>query len=338
LSQTPPNKSPQAIRFKTPEAHVEFKDMIRGTLSFDAALFGDMVIAKSLDQVLYNFAVVVDDYEMRISHVIRGEDHISNTPKQILFMKALGFKEPLYAHLPLLLGPDRSKLSKRTAEASFLSYKDLGYLPEAMVNFLAFLGWHPKGDKEVLTPDELIKEFDIKRVQKAGAICNFEKLDWFNSQHIRRIPIVELGKMLQPLLETNHITADEGFLLKVLTVERERMTTLNDFIDNARFFFELPTYSATLLVWNNQPIAQIKSVLTTIVTYIEPLPMINEEKMREALAPLIEAEGRGAVFWPLRVALSGQAASPDPIVIGEVLGKEETLRRLAAALQKIDAI
>ncbi|HUC31179.1 MAG TPA: glutamate--tRNA ligase, partial [Candidatus Paceibacterota bacterium] len=185
IAAPPEGKSPEVIRFKVPEIKVEFKDLVRGKVVFDAALFGDMIIAKDLDTPLYNFAVVVDDELMKISHVIRAEDHLSNTPKQILMQRALGFAEPIYAHIPLILNADRSKMSKRFTDVALMNYRDRGYVPEAMINFLAFLGWHPKGDKEVLSRKELIAEFDIDRVQQSGAIFNEEKLDWLNREHIK---------------------------------------------------------------------------------------------------------------------------------------------------------
>ena len=204
LTSPPAGKNPNVIRFMTPETKVEFKDIIRGKVSFDAGLFGDIVIAKDLETPLYNFVVVVDDEEMKISHVIRGEDHISNTPKQILFQKALGFTEPEYAHLPLILNPDRSKMSKRFADTAVLDYKDRGYAPEAMINFLALLGWHPTHDKEIFSLEELVKEFDLKRVQKGGAIFNQEKLDWLQKEHMKQVPTDELVRRIEPLLRKEY--------------------------------------------------------------------------------------------------------------------------------------
>ncbi|MEK7174396.1 MAG: glutamate--tRNA ligase, partial [Patescibacteria group bacterium] len=170
LTSPPVGKKPETIRFRIPETVVKFHDLIRGDVSFDASLFGDIVIAKDLDNPLYNFAVVVDDELMHISHVIRGEEHLSNTPKQILFQKALGFRAPEYAHFPLILNPDRSKMSKRYGETTLSGYRDTGYLPEAMVNFFLLQGWHPKDNREVMTPHEAAELFEFKDVQKTGAV------------------------------------------------------------------------------------------------------------------------------------------------------------------------
>ena len=173
------------IRFKVANKKIKFKDLIRGEIEFDANLLGDIVIAKSLDNPLYHFAVVIDDFEMQISHVIRGEDHLSNTPKQILIQEALGFYRPIYAHLPLMLDPGRGKLSKRQGDVALSDYHEQGYLPEALVNFMAFLGWNPGTEKEIFSLKDLIKEFSIEKVQKAGAMFNIQRLDYINSLYIR---------------------------------------------------------------------------------------------------------------------------------------------------------
>ena len=223
------------IRFKTPETVVEFNDLIRGKIKFDSSLIGDIVIAKNLKSPLFNFAVVVDDFEMKINYVIRGEDHLSNTPKQILLQKAMGFDEVKYAHLPLILAPDRSKLSKRFLETSLNDYKDQGYLPEAIVNFLILLGWHPKGDKEILEIKEITEEFNLKNIQKAGAIFNAEKLDWLNSQYIKKIPTEKLAEYLKNFVPAEWLENKELFL-RALKTQKERMKKLADFRELANFF------------------------------------------------------------------------------------------------------
>ncbi|MBC7074377.1 glutamate--tRNA ligase, partial [Candidatus Parcubacteria bacterium] len=178
-------KKESVIRLKVEPQKVVFFDLIRGKIEVEAELLGDFVIAKSLTEPLYNFACVVDDYEMKITHVIRGEEHISNTPKQILIQKALGFPQPQYAHLPLILAPDRSKLSKRHGAVSVWEYKKMGYLPEALLNFLAFLGWNPGTNREIYSLSALIKDFSLERIQKSGAVFNQKKLDFLNGFYIR---------------------------------------------------------------------------------------------------------------------------------------------------------
>ena len=340
LTKPPTGKKPEVIRFRIPETEVGFADLIRGHVSFDAALFGDVVIAKNLDSPLYNFAVVVDDELMKISHVIRGEEHISNTPKQILFQQALGFGEPAYGHLPLILAENRSKLSKRYAETSILQYRADGYLPEAIINFLAFLGWHPKDDHEILTLEELISEFDLKRIQKAGAVFNPEKLDWLNAQHIKKLDTASILERLAPFLKEKGIDATPEFLGKVVETERERMKTLADFLTLADFFFKLPDYDAKLLIWKNEPVSKIKDAFRKTVSILrEGDPRdFGKEALSGLLTGLVNEYGKGVVFWPLRVAVSGKSASPGPLAIMEILGKDETMRRLAIALDTMDSL
>lgn len=332
-----PDKPAQVIRFRVAEAPVEFKDTIRGSVTFDAGLFGDIAIAKNLRTPLYNFAVVIDDYEMEISHVIRGEDHISNTPKQILLQKALGFPTPHYAHLPLILAPNRSKLSKRYAETSLLLYRDQGYLPEALVNFIAYLGWHPKDDKEILDADGLVEEFDIRRVQKGGAVFNEEKLDWLNAQYIKQSSDEDLAGKLAPFLAEKNWGSDKGRLLKVIALQKERMVKLSDFIGLADFFFDLPDYAPELLVWQKETKEKALENLLAVSDALHDAKTgtLDTESAQELLMPLAEARGRGGVLWPLRVALSGKAASPNPFEILGVLGRDEAMRRITVAIQKL---
>jgi len=338
LEKPPLGRMPQVIRFKTPGTQVEFKDTIRGKISFDAALFGDLVIAKDLENPLYNFAAVVDDALMEISHVIRGEEHLPNTPKQILIQKALGLDEPEYAHLPLILNPDRSKMSKRFADTALAEYEKQGYLPGALINFLALLGWHPKNDKEVFTLPELVKEFDLRRVQKAGAIFNLEKLNWLEKEHLRSLRTDEIVARIEPLLKERQIKYSKNLLKKIVEIERPRLTTMNEFLNLAGFFFRLPDYEVGLLSWNSEPLPKAKTTLSEVLEKIDSIKVEtpNRENLTEALSGLIAEKGRGVVLWPLRVALSGQAASPDPFDIIEALGRTEAVRRIKTAVEKID--
>jgi glutamyl-tRNA synthetase len=191
---------PSVIRFKSPIKKIEFEDLIRGKIEFDSSLIGDFVIAKNLYSPLYNFACVIDDFEMKISHVIRGEDHLSNTPKQILIQQALEFPTPKYAHLPLILGPDRSKLSKRHGVVSISEYKKEGFLPEALVNFIAFLGWHPGTERYIYSMAALIKDFSLEKIQKGGAIFNLRRLEFLNGFYIRQKSVEKLTELCLPYL------------------------------------------------------------------------------------------------------------------------------------------
>lgn len=335
------SQAPELIRFRMPETSVSFKDMIRGKITFDAALFGDIAIAKNLRAPLYNFAAVVDDHEMRISHVIRGEDHIPNTPKQLLLQDALGFAHPEYGHLPLILSADRSKMSKRYAETSLLAYRDGGYLPEAMFNFMALMGWHPKAeDREIYSREELILVFDIKRVQKAGAIFNPEKLDWLNAQYIRTLADAELAEHLRPLLAARGLEWSNILLTKAVAIEKLRAKTLADIITNSELYFSLPDYDAKLLVWQSASFADIREHLARLLEMLQNAPEkeFTVPALTAKLMPYAEEKGRGAVLWPFRVALSGRQASPGPFELAAALGKEETLRRLGLALQKLGLV
>ncbi|MEK7590457.1 MAG: glutamate--tRNA ligase [Patescibacteria group bacterium] len=324
-SRTKTKEKPQVIRFKVPETRVAFKDLIRGEISFDTSLIGDIAIAKDPRTPLYNFAVVIDDYEMQISHVIRGEDHIANTPKQILIQKALNFPHPHYGHLPLILDPDRSKMSKRYSATSIGEYRKEGYLPEAMVNFMAFLGWHPKDEKELMTADELVKEFDLERIQKGGAVFNIEKLNWINSQYIKNLSNEELLQRIKDFGFAVKKISDAQ-LAKIAGITKERMKKLSDFSELADFFFELPDYSSELLIWKETPRETIKENLEAILKLAPDSGKIMK---------LAEEKGRGEILWPLRAALSGKMASPGPLEIMDILGEKESAKRIKTAIKKL---
>lgn len=311
-------RAPQVIRFKTSAKKISFKDIVRGEIAFDAADFGDFIIAKKETLPLYNLAAAIDDAETKISHIIRGEDHIVNTPKQILIQEALDFPRPHYAHLPLILDPKRAKLSKRSSATAVAEYRAAGYLTEALINFLALLGFHPQDDKEILSREELLEKFELQRVQKAGAVFNQEKLNWLNAQYLKKLTTEELLKKLN--LEPSEKNK------KTLALLRGRLKTLNDFRPLAAFLYELPDYPEELLSWNGATPGQT----------LEKLQLIREavREDRDIMA-LAEKEGRGEILWPLRAALSGQKSSPGPLEIMDVLGKEETLRRLEIAIKKV---
>lgn len=308
---------PHIIRFKVPNVKIAFKDLIRGEIEFDAGLIGDIAIAKNINTPLYNFAVVVDDYETAISHVIRGEDHIANTPKQILLQKALKFPQPKYAHLPLILNPDKSKLSKRHAPVSINEYRKQGYLPEAMINFLAFLGWHPEQEEYILSRQKLIETFSLDRVQKSGAVFDKKKLDWINSQYIKKMSDDELATLLN--VENK----------KIIQLIKDRIKKLSDFYELAGFFTKLPDYDADLLIWKK---TSKEDTLRNLKDLVEIIKKGGGEK---EIMDLAKKRGNGEVLWPMRAALSGMKASPGPIEIMDVLGREETIRRLLIAIDKL---
>ncbi|MBX4206287.1 glutamate--tRNA ligase [Candidatus Parcubacteria bacterium] len=289
----------EVIRFKNPNKKISFEDEIRGTIEFDTTDLGDFVVAKSESEPLYHLAVVVDDHEMGITHVIRGEDHISNTPRQILIQEAIGAARPVYAHVPLILAPDRTKLSKRKhGEVVWVdTYKTAGYLPEAMVNYLALLGWNPGTEEEIFTMEELIKQFDLKKIQKGGAIFDQKKLDWVNKEHIKRLPAEEQRKLLLKLIKNEPYMVGE------------------------------PTLDAEKIAWK-------KSTKEEAITHLEEAKKIIASSGN--LMAYAEREGKGNVLWPLRYALTGAEASPDPLTLLEILGQEKSLKRIEHAIMVLN--
>lgn len=335
-------------RFKmpVPAREVTFHDLIRGDITVNTETIEDLVIAKMTGEPLYNFAVVVDDYEMKITHVIRGEDHIPNTPKQLMIIEALGAPKPLYAHLPLILGLDRSKLSKRHGAVSVIDYLNDGFLPEAIVNFIALLGFSPKGDRELLSLDELVEEFSLERVQKAGAIFNIQKLEWFNNHYIREKDPDELTKLAVPYFKKAGLIEgrDTEFpkLKKIIELEQERVKKLSELPSMASFFFKKPEpYDPKLLVWKTKTLEDTRKRLEEIKKAVEGLSSdsFTPDDVHDTLDKLVKPEeGRGPVFLPFRVALSGREHSPPPSPTAAILGKEETIKRISNAISLLTTL
>jgi glutamyl-tRNA synthetase len=326
------------IRFRNPNKKISFNDLIRGDIQFDTTELEDFVIAKDLETPLFHFTVVVDDAEMKITHIIRGEDHISNTPRQMLIQEALGFKPPLYAHMPLMLGPDRTKLSKRHGAVSVNSYREQGYLAEALINFLALIGWNPGTDKEIYVLEELIREFSIKRIQKSAAIFNIERLDWFNCHYIKQMDEKELADLLLDYLpEDLKSKAEKKYVqwIKIVALEKERITKLPDIKEGIACFFEKPEFCKEMLLWKQgKDFGAVKKHLEKIIEMLNAMDEKNfmSQNIKEAVWNYAEEQGRGNVLWPFRVALTGLEKSPDPFIISEILGKNETIKRLQNAI------
>lgn len=352
---------PAVIRFKIPREtsneQITFSDKVRDQLHFFVGLLGDFSIAKSLDVPLYNFAVVIDDYEMRISDIIRGEDHIPNTPKQLLIAEALGWAKEnedgigdmqgpwQYAHLPLILGPDRSKLSKRHGATSINEYKEQGYLPEALVNFIALLGWNPGTDQEIFSMEKLINEFSLERVQRSGAIFDFTKLNWMNGEYIRRKSARELAELCLPYLTgflQSPIPNDKfsiEYIEKIITLEQPRLKKLSEIGERAEYFFREPDYPAELLRWKGMPDQEVRNSLERSQKMLAETAAKDfmPEKLQNNFFLAIGTGDKGVLLWPLRVALTGRKASPGPFEILAILGKDRGLRRIERALSKIPA-
>lgn len=330
------------IRFRMPAKKIKFKDLIRGFVEFDGDLIGDFVIAKNINEPLYNLAVVIDDYEMGISHIIRGEDILSSTPKQIAILEALGVGQaPYFAHLPLILNPDRSKMSKRHFATAVDDYKKQGYLPEAMINFVALLGWNPGNNQEIFSLAELEEIFDLAKVQKSGAVFNIEKLNWFNSYYIKQKTGKELAELCRPYWQESGLIkhdVDIEWLSKVAKLFQERLKTLGEICEISGFIFvDLPEYSKELLKWKNSDWEVIKDNLEFARNFLAKIDEkeFTSSNFNEIMMPEVKNRGVGETLWPLRVALSGLEASPGPFDILEVLGKEKSLKRIDFAISKI---
>ncbi len=338
-------KNVQVVRLRNPNIQITFDDEIRGEITFDTTELGDFVIARSLDDALYHFTVVVDDHEMGVTHVIRGEDHISNTPRQILIQEAIGAERPIYAHLPLLLGADRSKLSKRHGPTQLASYRAEGYLKEALINYLAFLGWNPGTDKELFTLPELEKIFDLGGVQKGGAIFDVEKLKWFNKEHLKQLDTEKYIEMVTERIP-ERVRALEQFsderLIKLIPIIYERISVgyeITDFGEAGEydFAFAQPTHDPELIKWKND--AEPKVTLPRLQKLAEILSTIPEnvdsDTVKFYLWDYAVEVGKGEVLWPLRVALTGKERSPDPFTVVSIIGSAEAYRRVRTACDTI---
>lgn len=331
----------KVIRFKNPNVTIPFADLVRGEVTFDTTELGDFVIARTHDLPLYHLAVVIDDADMGVTHVIRGEDHISNTPRQILLLEAMGFERPAYAHIPLILAPDRSKMSKRHGAVSINEYRAQGFIPEAILNYLALLGWNPGGEQEIFTLEELIKEFTLERVHKAGAVFDIEKLKWFNQEHLKMLSALEYEAKLQEFLERHGEKAPD-YLIDIVPELRNRAQTLGEAAEALRIgefnFMERDiTIDPLLLVQGAKVDAEaIKSNLQKVKELLADSPeAISEQEAKDKIFAYATEVGRAGVLWPLRVALSGKEKSPDPFVLMSLLGKDVTLARIDQALQML---
>lgn len=325
------------IRMNIPEDKViTFTDEVYGTISAPGHSLDDQVLMKSDGFPTYHLAVVVDDHLMKITHVVRGEDWIPSAPKHVLLYEYFGWDMPKFVHLPNLLGDNKKKLSKRQGDVSVEDFIQKGYLPEAIVNFIAYLGWHPKEDKEVMSLSEIIEEFDVARVQKAGAVFNREKLDWLNSYYIKHLDDDVFRERVRPFLPA-------GWELNspMIVSAKERARVLGEVKDIISLFFELPDYEPSLLCWKEMTAETALLNLKDMCAFFEALPgeEIDEKTCESAIFAHIETynKKRGEVLWPLRVALSGQKNSPSPFIIAAGLGRKRTIERIRYAIEKLEA-
>ena len=333
------NEEVTVVRLRNPNTTITFTDIIRGDITFDTSELGDFVIARAIDDPLYHLTVVVDDAHMGVTHVLRGDDHITNTPRQILIQEALGIPRPVYAHLPLILAQDRSKLSKRNGAVAIKDYQEMGMLPEAMVNYLALLGWNPGTEQEIFTLDELVSAFDITKVQKGGAVFDLEKLAWMNGCHLQKRPASEqIEYVTRALTERSTVTPlDQERIARLTPTILERYHTQTAIREAAvagewEYLFSHPQPTPEHLQWKKDPTPDAALPrLRHLLKLIPDVDFSNPEAIKTALFPYAEEVGRGEVLWPFRVALSGQERSPDPFTLAYVLGKETTIERLNRA-------
>jgi len=327
------------------EGITKYTDLIRGEIEFKNELLDDQILMKSDGYPTYNFANVIDDHLMNISHVLRGEEYISSTPKYIQLYQNFNWEVPEFAHLPLLLNPDKTKLSKRQGDVAVEDYIKNGYLKEAIINFVALLGWNlgEGSTQEIFSIKELEKFFDLSRVHKAGAVFDLQKLDWLNAQYIKKLSINELfQKSLEFFaqkdfyLNASEEKRSEGYVKKVLTVEQERLVKLSEVGESNKFLFIDIDYGKALLRWKDMPDEALRESLKKSKTVLENIDE-NDWEIKNIEEKLFAAAGdkKGDLLWPLRASLSGEQKSPSPMQLAWILGKQESLRRLENALIKV---
>lgn len=321
-----------SIRFKVDAKELIFNDLVKGELKFDTGLIGDFAIMKSNGTPTYNFAVVIDDMLMKISHVIRGEDHISNTPKQILIYEALGAPVPKFGHLGMILAPDRSKLSKRHGATAVSDFIKEGYLTEALLNFVALLGWAPSDGVEIKNVDEIAADFRINEVSSSNSIFEYEKLNWMNGQYIKHMDISKLTDLAIPFLNMYDLNKYSRKQLEhIIEVTREPITLLKDLVNDTQYFFEEPKYDEVEEILKGDV---AKLVLPKFKNNVETYDFNNEEDIHDKLADLRTyfKENHGfkpkETMWAIRSALTGRTRGADMVATIQILGKDEVLKRL----------
>jgi glutamyl-tRNA synthetase len=350
-------KLPRAIRFRVPPGETTFHDLVHGDITFDNAHIEDFVALRSDGHPTYHLSVVADDIDMAITHVVRGDDHISNTPKQVLLYRAFGKPLPAFAHVPLILGPDKRRLSKRHGATSVTEYSRQGYLPEAMINFLALLGWSPGNDQEMFTRDELVAAFSLEGISSSNAVFNPEKLEWFSAQHIARMPAAELVRRIEPRLREAGLwpaawspppserwspgsldpgKADAGlaWLAQLVELLRPRAKRLTDFVEKGRpFLVDEVEYDAAA-VKKHLSSAEALAHLAAVRDTCAAAETFTAAALESAIRSLADTRGvkAGVLIHPTRVAVVGRAESPGIFEVLELLGRDRALARMSAAL------
>jgi glutamyl-tRNA synthetase len=337
--------APRAVRFLVPEGETVFEDVVHGRIRFDNTNIEDFVVLRSDRQPTYHLSVVGDDIEMEITHVVRGDDHISNTPKQVLLYQAFGRPVPAFAHVPLILGTDKKRLSKRHGATSVTEYQRMGYLPEAMVNFLALLGWSPGDDREVLSRRELIESFSLENISGGNAVFNPEKLDWMNQQYINGLTAGELADRVQPFVREAGLWREEfagslrSWYLQLVELFRSRLTRLTAFAAEARPFLADTVDFDEAAVKKHLARPELQAPLQALVHAFQTMPEFEPVGLESTLRATAEQHGTkaGPLIHATRVAVVGRAASPGLFEVLALLGRDRTVARLTAALPFADA-
>jgi len=340
---SPEGKVSDLIRFRNPGGVVTFDDLVRGTISTDVTDLKDFIIAKNIDEPLFHLAVVVDDGAMGVTHIVRGDDHIANTPRHILIQRALGIPEPRYAHLPMVLATDRSKLSKRRGAKALTEYRSMGYFPEAVFNFLSLIGWNPGTEQEIFSKEELIELFNFSGIQHHGAIFNEEKLQWFNREYLHQKSASEFAEYATPILKDalseRGITSMDATIERLMPILRERINISDDirFMTSAGefdYYFQKPTIDPARLPFKDtSPTDTVKYLQHVREVFVKSSEdhFTEPEKIKALIWDYATEVGRGSVLWPLRYALTGAERSPDPFTVISIIGLPETIARISAA-------
>lgn len=332
------------VRLKVPkEGKTTVHDIIRGDVEFDNSTFDDFIIMKSDNMPTYNFATVIDDYDLKISHIIRGEEHLSNTPKQILIYDALGFEKPSFAHVSMILAPDRSKLSKRHGATSVQEFRDLGYLPEAIINYITLLGWIPSDGEEVFSTEKSISEFTLDRVSKNPAIYDTKKLTWLNGIYIRDCDIDRLTKEVIPFLINKGLIGDNydyDYIKKVVSAVREREKTLNEIAEAMSYYFNDEfdyDEKGVKKYFEKDGVDNILKEAIEVLDKVDDFNLVETEKAYRDLIEKLDIKS-GDLFHPTRLAISGRTFGPGLFDIMELLGKKKTIERIKKAIKYIENI
>lgn len=326
------NADSKVIRLNIPEeGSIVVEDVVRGKIEFQLAELDDQILVKSDGFPTYHLANVVDDHAAGITYVIRGEEWIPSTPKHVLLYQAFGWQAPQFAHLSLFINKGGGKLSKREGAKSVLAYKDAGYLPEAVVNFIALLGWNPKTEQEVFSMDELIAAFDLTQINTANPIFDEVKLDWFNAQYIRTLPLNTVTEYCMPYLPT----AEYDYIQRIVALEQDRIKKFSEIAEVTTYFFtDHLEYSIQDIVWKKNTPEQTKQYLEEVAIQLEQQTDWSTPTLEQNIIEWIKSRGygNGDVLWPLRYALTAQKASPSPFQVAAVLGREKTIHRIQQAI------